>query len=1020
VSHSTIQRWLDAWGYQADEGLYFSSAEVHALHAYRKEVQELLNPEGLIHASAVFDVDGVPTVCFIEDDGTLAEDAIALDRIREKIWNQNLISVVLVVGEDNALAVPVNRQELQPELVKFSQASESGIYSQRDLQSGDVFRRHPAWFAPDERVDHDLLRNLRRMVEELVDVGIRKPDAQYLMAQVLFISYLECRNIIGDKYRAKHQIGRLGELVSAHDRTGITRLLTQLKEDFNGDFLESETGGYLLWNELQDEALTRLDQFLSRTDLETGQKSFWHYDFRFIPVELISGIYESFLSEEKSEVGAYYTPRNLANFVVDQAFINSENILEEYIYDGACGSGILLTTAYRRMLSFAESRQGSPLHFNERRKLLEEHIFGSDLNESACRVTVFSLYLSMLEGLQPADIAELQDNDNVKLPSLGEKNIVGGAKRGDFFSKDNPHASGHRFTLFLSNPPWVEPKKDQVLSSDHWANVQKIKIPRRQTAGAFMLRARECLAPNGQVCMILPVSILAAPTSKKFLKLWLDHYRLDKLINFGDLRKLLFSTAKSPGMVLTARPRPDVSIGQIPGEETFEYWVPKADISFAFGRLTLHGSDRNTLQTTALQQDQELLTTLFWGSERDVATITTLRLNGTLVDLIGRKGSCPARKGFHRKDSSIDDPVSTKPLRNMPFLNAKQLAVDGPILDQSLLSSFPEEIETAARLPDNLMAAFAGPKIIFTDGVSNTRQIRAAFSNKAFSFTSSIGVIGGSPSDEPLLRFVATYLHSNLAQYVLLLTAYQLNFDRERISLTDIKKLPFVHPDQHTDSIRAWEIVHAIADLTYQEDNQELLRQPFDMSKCNTLIMEYFGLTRAERSRVKEVTDNIAPYLQPGSVIGLATPLQKRPTNNQINGFTAALHNEFDVWRKKRGGIGDISITVSVDSQKQCGPLGIVRIEPAIRDKKEGASKVVTASDSQLVNTLLTRLNQEGLLPLVLQRNLQLATDAVIRKGDVIYLVKPLLSRFWLRSEAYRDAKRIVRFILSSNTNREV
>ena len=81
---------------------------------------------------------------------------------------------------------------------------------------------------------------------------------------------------------------------------------------------------------------------------------------------------------------------------------------------------------------------------------------------------------------------------------------------------------------------------------------------------------------------------------------------------------------------------------------------------------------------------------------------------------------------------------------------------------------------------------------------------------------------------------------------------------------------------------------------------------------------------------------------------------------------------------------------------------------------------MVTASDSQLVNTLLTRLNQEGLLPLVLQRNLQLATDAVIRKGDVIYLVKPLLSRFWLRSEAYRDAKRIVRFILSSNTNREV
>jgi hypothetical protein len=40
--------------------------------------------------------------------------------------------------------------------------------------------------------------------------------------------------------------------------------------------------------------------------METGQADFWNYDFGFIPVELLSGLYESFLSpEEQEKEGAY-------------------------------------------------------------------------------------------------------------------------------------------------------------------------------------------------------------------------------------------------------------------------------------------------------------------------------------------------------------------------------------------------------------------------------------------------------------------------------------------------------------------------------------------------------------------------------------------------------------------------------------------------------------------------------------------------------------------------------------------
>jgi hypothetical protein len=1021
MDHLRTKRWLEAWGYaSALEGLHRHQIELPASYAYRNELEELLNPKGIIRATAVYDVEGTPTVCFIEDDGQLAENTATLNLIREKIWNQNLISVILVMDEGEALAFPVIKRELEKEVLPWSKASETGPFSRRDVQSGEIFRSHTAWFSPEDRVDRVLLSNLHYIVKELVEYGLEKIDAQYLMAQVLFVSYLEHRDIIGGPYRAKHNLKSLGDLVRAGDSVGVIRLLTQLKHDLNGDFIEPETNGLAIWKSLSNSAFTRLKEFLDGVDLGTRQRSLWNYDFRFIPVELISGIYESFLSEERREVGAYYTSRQLANLVVDRALAESPDILAERIYDGACGSGILLTTVYRRILSYAASQKREPLRFEERRKLLEEHIFGSDLSVSACRVTAFSLYLSMLEGLQPADIAELQDSENVKLPSLSQNNIIGGPGKGDFFSDKNPHANSRRFTIFLSNPPWVEPRKDQELSSDRWSMKQNIHIPRRQTAGAFMLRVRESLAPDGLVCLILPLSIIAATTSAAFFKTWLDLYRVETLINFGDLRKLLFNTSKQPCVLALGRPRVETTIGQIPGTETFEYWVPKADVSFAFGRLTLHSSDRHVLQTRDVSQDNELLTSLFWGTARDVATITELRLLGRLGDLIDQRSAWQIGKGFHRHDAAIDDPVSADPLRELPFLDANRFVFDGPILNRELLIDFPHEIKSIPRLNNDLIAAFNAPKIVFPDGLTRNRRIRAAFSKDPFSFSNSIGFITGPKDDEPLLRFLAAYLQSSLAQYILLLTAYQITFERERVKLSDVRQLPFIHPDKHPEPMHAWRIVKSIMHETLVvEQSNEFLAQPYNPQKYDSLILEYFGLNRLQQARVYEVSQSIAPYLQPGSVLNLNTPLQRRPNHQQIDDYAKALYGEINSWSKFRGGVGDVTVGIIINSELTSGPLGIIKVDPAAKTRRSTYSIHRTITSDKGVHLLLERLSHEELLPMKIQGNLHLATDAVIRLGETIYLVKPLVARLWLQSEAYRDAERIVISVLSSNYDRE-
>ena len=127
-----------------------------------------------------------------------------------------------------------------------------------------------------------------------------------------------------------------------------------------------------------------------------------------------------------------------------------------------------ITTAYRRLIALSEAREGRQLRFSERADMLKRRIFGGDINFVACRVTAFSLYLSLLEGLDPADILEAQEREGTKLPSLNGTNLAHGEEGADFFREEHVFV-GRRFSLVISNPPWAEPEGTSWTSADTWA-----------------------------------------------------------------------------------------------------------------------------------------------------------------------------------------------------------------------------------------------------------------------------------------------------------------------------------------------------------------------------------------------------------------------------------------------------------------------------------------------------------------------------------------------------------------------
>lgn len=115
--------------------------------------------------------------------------------------------------------------------------------------------------------------------------------------------------------------------------------------------------------------------------------------------------------------------------------------------------------------------------------------------------------------------------------------------------------------------------------------------------------------------LILPLNLVigATPQSCAFRQRWMEDVRIERIINFGDVRRLLFPAAKHPCAVVRARPRSTGESIISLGNEAVEYWTPKTDVSLALGRLALHAVDRKVLSSREVYEKPYLLITNYWG-----------------------------------------------------------------------------------------------------------------------------------------------------------------------------------------------------------------------------------------------------------------------------------------------------------------------------------------------------------------------------------------------------------------------
>ena len=268
-----------------------------------------------------------------------------------------------------------------------------------------------------------LIKEVKLLHEDLDKKGILpKPLRRRLLILSLLIAYLEARRVFEDDYFARFRTGATKFFEVLADGPALVNLLEHLEERFNGHVFSLSKEDSATVRESQQ--LARFARLVEGKQEAGGQLTLWQrYSFADLPIELISHIYQLFVSDTAVAV---YTPPFLVRLMLGEVLswerldrLDREN---EIILDPACGSGVFLVEAYKRLVLHWRSRNDWKRPRISVLKKLLTRVHGIDLEEGAVELAAFSLCLALCDALKPEEIRA-----SVRLfPELKEKSIHSG------------------------------------------------------------------------------------------------------------------------------------------------------------------------------------------------------------------------------------------------------------------------------------------------------------------------------------------------------------------------------------------------------------------------------------------------------------------------------------------------------------------------------------------------------------------------------------------------------------------
>ena len=929
MSTATAPSWrrdfgIDRPGYPGffsdKDDLGVVGSQTHVL----RQAFDLLELDGILCS------ENTPLVYFKQVAAIQREEALQLHR---RFWNHGGAPILVLIAPDevhvySGMARPEPDDEgsaKPPCLIDTLNRVAIGLqYFLTSVESGAYFQEHASSFDSDNRVDRDLLINLRDTRDVLREHSQKDLPLDLLddlLCRVVFTCYLFDRDIIGQKYLSdlaitgcQHLRDVLDIRPSAVAKTELYKLFRKLGEDFNGDLFNDN-----LYEEEQYINVDHIDTlcaFFHGTQVRHGQSRFWPYDFEYIPIETISAIYEYFLNDEELRNGAFYTPRFLAEVVLDTALEKVSPLIGKTYFDPACGSGIFLVGLFNRIA--AEWIKANPNARNDRRAkelmaLLRKSLFGVDKNPTACRIAAFSLYLAYLDQLSPRDIQELQRNGRAlphlvvnpaSDPTTDTPSSPGNIQCADFFSETL--AFQHPADVVIGNPPWGSLASDST-PAGKWCAKYRRPIPDKQIAAAFVWKAAEHVRANGPICFVLPHGTLFNhnSTAITFQKAWVSHHRIDRVLNLTDLRFFLFRDAIHPAIVV--RYRKEAADGRA---TDIEYWTPKTDWTTTQAHIiTVAPADRTTIKVGQLLDDldspdaPQVWSRYFWASPRDLRLLDRLSAFPRLRDHVRASSEKHSTKrwvcaeGFQPLgEHDISSNAKHVALPSRAFVRARSSQLDLFLLPADC-EQLPSQSASCRPRSNTNTDIFRAPHVLITKGFG-----RIAFADFDVSFRHAVRGIHGPPEDRRLLMFLAAYLRTNLARYFMFHTSSNWGVYRPEVHVQELLRLPLPLPHQLDDRHRAQQIVDQVAqilELASEQSASSFVERQFAVASASAevepLIREYFDIQPLERPLIDDTINIVVPSVQP-TPRRMPVPTLQISTHEQCRVYTERVCATLNGW----------------------------------------------------------------------------------------------------------------------------
>lgn len=972
--------------------------------------------------SGFFCVDSIPTIAFLTQKQM---NRLTINAVHKALWNQGLVSLLLVILPEEVRAYSIAQTPVSEDAAVLDDKQDKRLVRSFNLvadaielshlisgvESGRYFKENKPKFDQKKKVAAVLLSNLRETEENLTTYGLTAEMAQTLLLQITFIAYLEDREIIDPHYfklAFRHgKITNLKDLLNSKAPENLNTLFRKLHRNFNGDifFAPCAFDQDVPSLSLTAEHLQCLSSFREgNVELATGQGRFWPYDFRYIPVELISSIYNRFLAdrpEERRASGAYYTPHFLADLTVNQVWDEVQPGIkskpEFKVLDPACGSSIFLVRIFQRMVEDWRGKHPKSTPDWDTLVSIVERLYGWDKETSAVRIGIFSLYIALLEEVEPSAILKLLAERKL-LPLLFGKTMCDH----DFFAKSTPK---EKFDIVLGNPPWVSRKKSDILSATAWCKAHNRPMPADELAWAFVWKGLHHVKPDGTIAFLLPAMGFLHNHSESSIQarnLWLEQIFLKRVINFSDIRFLLFDGAVRPTALCLFQP----SVKEL-YDYRFDYWCPKADpLLQATRMLTMSRGDKVSLKISTVLHDPTAWGRYLWMTNRDMKLLGWLsslsKLHKKIEKYIDYKKHPKNTtkwiigQGFQPLTNSNDKPKVSKIVPKIPFLDANDFQ-EWVIPSATLKKPWTSPLRRLG-----FEKGFYGPHVLIPKGIIRKNGLlRAAYSKEDFSFRHAIqSIISFSKGDASKLKLLTVILNSRFAAWFYFHETSSLGSDRPLVDENQLLSLPFPElnelPDPAAANRAEKAIVRIVDDLLLEKDKLLQGQFPNDetIERMNRLVYQYYGLTEDEITVIEDTIKYVLPSIQPSAKA--LPPLWSKTNQRHWQEYMEVLSATLESWL-----IPNCYLSATLTA----GHPYLVLIGLRIPIKRPQQALVINETNDAF-NAALSRINAG--LRQEISRNFYLVPDLRIFVNDTLYLIKPKIMRFWTKSAALNDADAIV------------